>query len=259
MGVESGDEQGLIDMNKRLKPSEHLDAARTLKSLGLSFDFGFMLLDPYSTLDSVRNNIRFLQEFVGDGWTIASFCRMLPYAGTPTKTRLEAEGRLLGTPFEPDYRFLDPKLDIFYDWMLRTFYERNFTNSGLCNVLRSLLFEAHLRLDGRPPMSSAHKAYLHHVTAVANGIAFYTLRMAIDHIATTGLGTLEGDASFLDELTRYEREEEKALLNNIADFYWTFRDRTGDRVRSITPQLLGGFENSWTLESNRGSRVFVTS
>jgi anaerobic magnesium-protoporphyrin IX monomethyl ester cyclase len=37
----------------------------------------------------------------------------LPYAGTPLKVQLEGEGRLKGTPFEPDYDFLDPKLDRF--------------------------------------------------------------------------------------------------------------------------------------------------
>jgi anaerobic magnesium-protoporphyrin IX monomethyl ester cyclase len=80
-----------------------------------------MLLEPYSTITTVRNNIAFLDRFVGDGWTVAGFCRTLPYTGTPLKHQLEAEGRLLGTAFEPDYNFLDPRLDLFYDWMLLTF------------------------------------------------------------------------------------------------------------------------------------------
>ena len=59
MGVESGDEEGLINMSKRLKPEAHLRAGRILKSFGLSFDFGFMLVDPYSTFRSIRQNISF--------------------------------------------------------------------------------------------------------------------------------------------------------------------------------------------------------
>src|SRR5215213_1608058 len=148
MGVENGDPQGLLNMSKRIKPEQHLRAGRILKELGLSFDFGFMLLDPYSTFGMVRNNIDFLDAFVGDGWAVASFCRMLPYAGTPLKTRLETEGRLLGTPFEPDYRFLDPKLDLFYDWMLETFHVRNFTDDGLCHLLSALQFELQLDVAG---------------------------------------------------------------------------------------------------------------
>jgi radical SAM superfamily enzyme YgiQ (UPF0313 family) len=61
MGVESGDEMGLTNMNKMLTPETHLRAGRILKSLGLSFDFGFMLMDPPSTFESIRNNISFLE------------------------------------------------------------------------------------------------------------------------------------------------------------------------------------------------------
>src|SRR5256886_9494432 len=190
MGVESGDEEGLINMSKRLKPEAHLRAGRILKKFGLSCDFGFMLVDPYSTFRSIRQNVDFLETFIGDGWTVAPFCRMLPYAGTPIKRRLETEGRLLGTQFEPDYKFLDPKLDLFYDWMVNTFYVRNFTNQGLCHILRGLLFEAHLRLPARNRVSDAQKAYLHHLTAVCNRVACYTLRCAVNHIEASRLATL---------------------------------------------------------------------
>jgi anaerobic magnesium-protoporphyrin IX monomethyl ester cyclase len=78
-------------MSKRLKPDTHLRAGRILKEAGLSFDFGFMLLDPYSTFRSIRQNIDFLEEFIGDGWAVAPFCRMLPYAGTPIERRLRRD------------------------------------------------------------------------------------------------------------------------------------------------------------------------
>src|SRR5262245_17427855 len=207
MGVESGDEEGLLNMSKRLKPEAHLRAGRILKHFGLSFDFGFMLVDPYSTFRSIRQNVTFLEAFIGDGWTVAPFCRMLPYAGTPIKRRLEAEARLLGTPFEPDYKFLDRKLDLFYEWMVKTFYERNFTNQGLCHILRGLLFEAHLRLPARNRVSDAQRAYLHHLTAICNRLACYTLRCAADHCEATPLATLEENTGYLDRLTAHEKQE----------------------------------------------------
>jgi anaerobic magnesium-protoporphyrin IX monomethyl ester cyclase len=251
MGVESGDEQGLINMNKHLKPAQHIRAGQILKSLGLSFDFGFMLLDPFSTFDSVRNNINFLEAFVGDGWTVACFCRMLPYAGTPLKTKLEQEGRLLGTPFEPDYRFVDPRLDIFYDWMLETFYERNFTNTGLCNILRALLFEAHLNMEGIKGFDSGKRAYLHHLTAVCNGIACYTLKTAVDYFESRTVDEIERDKSFLKGLTYIEKEQEQKLLAEIAQLYGNVhREHQEDELSCTRPagyELLGGFENSWTL------------
>ena len=254
MGVESGDEQGLINMNKHLKPAQHIRAGQILKSLGLSFDFGFMLLDPFSTFDNVRNNINFLEAFVGDGWTVACFCRMLPYAGTPLKTKLEQEGRLLGTPFEPDYKFLDPRLDLFYDWMLETFYERNFTNTGLCNILRALLFEAHLNMEGIRGFDSVKRAYLHHLTAVCNGIACYTLRTAVDFFESRTPEQIERDRSFLKRLTLIEKEQEHKLLADVAGLYGHVHQETQERelscTRPVNYDLLGGFENSWTLPPN---------
>jgi anaerobic magnesium-protoporphyrin IX monomethyl ester cyclase len=242
MGVESGDEEGLINMSKRMKPEAHLRAGRILKKLGLSYDFGFMMVEPYSSFRSIRQNINFLEEFIGDGWTVAPFCRMLPYAGTPVKRRLETEGRLLGTPFEPDYKFLDPKLDFFYDWMVSTFYERNFTNQGLCHILRGLLFEAHLRLPSRNRVSEGQKAYLHHLTAVCNRVACYTLRCAVDYIEANSLSLLERDRGYLEGLTEHEKREEARLTNELAQYYeWVHQDH------SPIPGPVGGFEKSWTF------------
>lgn len=242
MGVESGDEEGLINMSKRLKPEAHLRAGRILKQFGLSFDFGFMLLDPYSTFRSIRQNVDFLETFIGDGWTVAPFCRMLPYAGTPIKRRLETEGRLLGTQFEPDYKFLDPKLDLFYDWMVNTFYERNFTNQGLCHILRGLHFEAHLRLPVPNPISDSQKAYLHHLTSICNRVACYTLRCAADHIEGTPLSKLEEDSGYLDRLTQHEKNEEAHLIAEVAQYYeWVHEDC------SPIPGPVGGFDRSWTF------------
>jgi radical SAM superfamily enzyme YgiQ (UPF0313 family) len=248
MGVESGDPQALINMSKRIKAEQHLQAGQILKGLGLSFDFGFMLLDPYSTFEMVRNNIDFLETFVGDGWAVASFCRMLPYAGTPIKTKLESEGRLLGTAFEPDYRFLDPKLDFFYDWMLRTFHERNFTSRGLCHILKSLLFEARLRLPEYNHCTDADLACVQHLTAVCNGIALYTLRTAVAYIETTSLANLEQDPLFLDNLTRHEQEQESRLLEQVVDYYWSIRQRRKYQLGTEEIAPVGGFDKTWTAE-----------
>jgi len=242
MGVESGDEEGLINMSKRMKPEAHLNAGRILKKLGLSFDFGFMMVEPYSNFRGIRQNIAFLEEFIGDGWTVAPFCRMLPYAGTPIRRKLEAEGRLLGTPFEPDYQFLDPKLDLFYEWMIQTFYDRNFTNHGLCHILRGLLFESRLRLPAQNRVSEGQRAYLHHLTAVCNRVACYTLRCAVHHIEATPLEKIQGDHSYLEGLTAHEKREEARLTNELAQYYeWVHQDH------SPIPGPVGGFEKSWTF------------
>jgi anaerobic magnesium-protoporphyrin IX monomethyl ester cyclase len=248
MGVENGDEQGLINMNKMMKPERHLEAGEILRSLDLSFDFGFMLLEPYSTMASVRNNVAFLDRYVGDGWTVAGFCRTLPYAGTPLKRQLETEGRLLGTPFEPDYKFLDPKLDLFYDWMLLTFRERNFSNRGLCAVLRSLVFDAHLKLTNFHSFEPRERAQLHSITAQCNGHALYCLRSALDYCEATPLDKIEIRDGYLAKLTAHELDHERRLLAEVSELYWAIHVRHGlSRPRADEIRGDGGFENSWTL------------
>lgn len=239
MGVESGDEAGLVNMNKKIRPETHLRAGRILKSLGLSFDFGFMLLDPSSTFESIRNNIEFLEQFVGDGWSVAPFCRMLPYAGTPLRRQLESQGRLLGNSFEPDYKFLDPKLDIFYDWMLATFHTRNFTSEGLCHLLRYALFEARLRLPGANPASDSDRAQLQFIASVCNRVACSTLRAAVDHIEHTPLTELEHDREYLGALLALEQQHERQLTQEYIEYRRSIDTRRAAHVD-------GGFDQSWT-------------
>jgi anaerobic magnesium-protoporphyrin IX monomethyl ester cyclase len=239
MGVESGDEDSLINMNKMLKPQAHLAAGQVLRSLGLSFDFGFMLMEPYSNFGSIRNNIDFLDRFVGDGYTVATFCRMLPYAGTPIKTRLESEGRLKGSATQPDYDFLDPRLDLFYAWMIEAFHKRNFSSEGLSQILRLLGFQARLVLDGVAQASTDERAYLRYLTAQANQTAFHIARQALDYLETLDLDELDGATEYLGFLAGMEHREEERMGRQAMDLYRQLSAR-----RAAAP---GGFDKSWTF------------
>jgi anaerobic magnesium-protoporphyrin IX monomethyl ester cyclase len=213
LGVESGDPDDLANLNKRLQPDVHLRAGDVLRRLGLSFDFGFMLLEPWSTFATLRNNLTFLREFAGDGATPVSFCRTLPYAGTALKDRLQAEGRLDGRDVNADYRFLDPRLDAFYDWLLRTFGERNSSAAGTANLLRLLLFEAHLNGCGRS-RDDGFLARARHLTAVANRIMLDTVETAVDVFESDDFSA--SDATALATLTALHMAEDARLQHDVA-------------------------------------------
>jgi radical SAM superfamily enzyme YgiQ (UPF0313 family) len=115
MGLESGTDEGLQALHKEITVDQNIRAVEILKSIGALFEFGFMLLDPSSTFESVRANVRFLRTIVGDGSAGATFGRMVPYDGTPIKDALERAGRLRGDVSRPDYDFLDPRLTEFYN------------------------------------------------------------------------------------------------------------------------------------------------
>ena len=115
MGLESGSEQGLETLHKQITVEQNLRAVSILKSIGLMFEYGFMLLDPSSTFESIRENINFLRTILADGCLPVTFCRMLPYDGTPIKDELVRTGRIRGDVCNPDYDFLDPCIGEFYE------------------------------------------------------------------------------------------------------------------------------------------------
>jgi anaerobic magnesium-protoporphyrin IX monomethyl ester cyclase len=114
MGLESGSESSLLTLHKQIDVAQNEAAVATMKELGILFDFGFMMLDPSSTFESILENVAFLRRIVGDGSMAAEFCRMVPYDGTPIKDQLAAEGRLRGDVINPDYDFLDPRIELFF-------------------------------------------------------------------------------------------------------------------------------------------------
>ena len=65
------DPDALKTLNKHITPDVHLRAGRILRALDVSFDFGFMLLEPWSTMSTVRNNLHFLREFCAGGYVAA--------------------------------------------------------------------------------------------------------------------------------------------------------------------------------------------
>jgi radical SAM superfamily enzyme YgiQ (UPF0313 family) len=115
MGLESGSEKSLETLHKQITVTQNEAAVATMKELGILFDFGFMMLDPSSTFESIVDNVAFLRRIVGDGSAAAEFCRMIPYDGTPIKDQLAAEGRLRGDVINPDYDFLDPRIELFFE------------------------------------------------------------------------------------------------------------------------------------------------
>ncbi len=120
MGIESGVEQGLEVLNKEMSVEQNLAGVQTLKDVGINFGYGFMLFDPSSSFDSIRENIQFLRAIVGDGAAAATFSRMLPYGGTPIRDRLQREGRLRGDLTHPDYVFLDPRINEYHRLLSQT-------------------------------------------------------------------------------------------------------------------------------------------
>jgi anaerobic magnesium-protoporphyrin IX monomethyl ester cyclase len=169
MGIESGVETGLDILFKQMTVEQNLNAVATLKQLDIVYSYGFMLFDPSSTFDSVRQNIGFLRRIVGDGSAPAVFSRMLPYGGTPIRDLLAKEGRLRGDLTHPDYDFLDLRLNEYYQLLSNTLRPW-IHNQGLSNQLSYALDEIETFTRLTPGLSGvrAYRSALAKLTAQAN-------------------------------------------------------------------------------------------
>jgi radical SAM superfamily enzyme YgiQ (UPF0313 family) len=125
LGFEEGTDSGLEWMNKKLTVSDHIRAVDILKDLGIGIEFGFMLFHPRTTYDSLRKNLRFLENISADGYMPVTFNKMLPYFETRIEKELKRTGRLKGNPGSLDYD-LEPRslndlqafvFDSFQHWL----------------------------------------------------------------------------------------------------------------------------------------------
>ncbi len=142
LGIESASDNELGSMKKGYSSEDVYRAVDMLHHAGMPFEFGFMLFTPDSTLETVKQNIDFLDFISKSSDTLVHFCKMSPYAGTPVQRRLLQEGRLEGSLAYPDYRLLDPKLDLLQAFFAPTFNHRNFDDNGLVERLRFAKFDA---------------------------------------------------------------------------------------------------------------------
>jgi len=168
-------------LNKELTTEQNLAAVETLKRIGLLFSYGFMLFDPSSTFESVRENLGFLRQIVGDGAAAATFCRMLPYGGTPIRDLLAREGRLRGDLTHPDYDFLDVRLNEYYH-LLHQSIRPWMHNYGLSNELNYAWDElaAVRRLIPRVMGIEAYASDLRAITREANERLFCLVEESLD-------------------------------------------------------------------------------
>lgn len=188
MGLESGSEEGLKTLHKQMTVEQNLRAVDTLKGIDLMWEYGFMLLDPSSTFDSVRENLAFLRRIVGDGCLPVTFCRMLPYDGTPIKDELVRTGRIRGDVCNPDYDFLDPRLEAFYE--------------GLTSVVNV-------------------RGWIHGLEAVT-----LQLSTAWHEVAVMGrlFPSLPGFEEYTQTLRRITADSNRLLLNVVEDLSYTYSD-----------------------------------
>lgn len=221
LGIESGTEDGLALMNKHLRPVDNIGGVRILKDLGISYDYGFMLFDPSSTLDSVLANLDFLDALCGDGSSPITFCKMRPYAETKIEATLREQARLKGRVGFEDYDFIDDRVTVLYDLVTNLFAKWIGEHGGVLNMARWTRYYLAVYRKFFKSSTGAEdlEAYTKGLIQRSNGFLLTTLRNACDamrerrSIDTRAVRTEMADAVRTHEL-QWE-DEFKSVIDQI--------------------------------------------
>lgn len=124
LGIESGSGASLRRMRKAGTVEASRNALRILREFGVNVTPGFIMFEPNSTLDDVRENFSFLkQERLLERLPVTAhvlYHREICLAGMPGFARYRAESFFVGYDFfgyEGYYRFKDPRVQIIADLM----------------------------------------------------------------------------------------------------------------------------------------------
>ena len=107
LGIEAASRDDLKVLGKHITPERSREAIKILHNVGVESIISMIMVNPYSTFDSVRQNLEFLAEvrpYLEDGKAVVSLNTMKIFSGTPMHTRLSHEKRLTGNYLGFDYK-----------------------------------------------------------------------------------------------------------------------------------------------------------
>lgn len=134
LGIEDGTDIGLVRLNKQMTIEESFKGINILRKLDIGFDYGFMPFHPWSTYNSLRDNINFLRVICADGFTSATFLKMLPFFSTAVERELKVTGRLKVKNGFSDYDFPEESMNNYYLFISDCFQEWMIDKNGLLNI-----------------------------------------------------------------------------------------------------------------------------
>jgi radical SAM superfamily enzyme YgiQ (UPF0313 family) len=119
LGVESGSQPQLDRYRKDLNVEDNIKALQILADLGIFVQMGFIMFDPYATVDDIVANQDFLAKvkeiFAGGGLGyIYPTSKLIPLSGSEYMERLKDAGELKGDYLNYYYDFSDKKVGMMY-------------------------------------------------------------------------------------------------------------------------------------------------
>jgi anaerobic magnesium-protoporphyrin IX monomethyl ester cyclase len=215
LGIESGTNQGLKTFNKIYKIDHVFRSLAIIQKIGTNFEYGFMILDPDSTFDSIRGNVDFLERISEKGKAVVHFTKMFPYIGTSIYHRLEKEGRLGGTIDSPNYSFIDSRLDLFEYFLFKCF--DTYLRIGLAKIFCKLKFHTTV-LEKFFPDEFDSRSYSEDLTRlinISNNSVLSTIRDVLDFMEERSYEEIRNGWEKIEQNIQAELNEESTMTNAL--------------------------------------------
>jgi radical SAM superfamily enzyme YgiQ (UPF0313 family) len=136
LGIDDGTDIGLKILNKKMSVARSLEGINTLKKLDIGFDYGFMLFQPTTTFKSLSENLEFLKQICGDGYTPVTYLKLMPYYETVVEKELIKSGKIKGIPGFLNYEFIEDPMNEYYEFTDKLFLEWLKMPEGFVNLTR---------------------------------------------------------------------------------------------------------------------------
>lgn len=147
IGLEAGNSHSLQVYQKDYEPEVARRAVGIVKDTGLELQIGFIMYNPYSTLDDLRQNLLFLKD-IEELYRFFPLTRPLSvFPNTPIAYKLLKDGLMAKMDYADPlstYRYVDPRVGIIAEEM----YKAHDDFSWLDNTLHKELHRPNLRSFG---------------------------------------------------------------------------------------------------------------
>jgi len=179
IGIESGCPASLQLFAKGTSPAGNARALAILHDLGIVADFRSLIFHPWSTLDMLETELRFLEEVLPSVSTCFAFHEVEAYPGTPLGERLQAEGRTQGGVWPLPYEIADPRVELLRR-TCRCVFGAGGSHARLCARMTEVWYALLLgeRFGAGIPAASAER--VRSVAAALNGGCLRTWREMLD-------------------------------------------------------------------------------
>ena len=201
IGIESGHAPTLEWMNKKTSVAQNIAALETLAQLGIVANFRMLMFHPWSTLETIRAEIDFLQNVLTHTPTLFSFREIEVYPGTPLAKQIS--NPVSRRNWVAEYIIADPRAEL-----LRRLDRIVFASS--CNfqdTIDQAWFEVLIQRRFQPHPSDAQKIqHLESIVAETNRFLLDVWQEMIAFVENENIYDAELVNKFAADWTKKTRE-----------------------------------------------------